>query len=91
MIITQNLTLKEKVYLVELANKVCELPVELETLNSLKPGVLQFILQNSSINIRKKKIIEKILNKIRYKGEIQDGEFLIPEERRIENKNENTL
>lgn len=79
MISLLNLTVKEQVYLLELANTVCRPPVELETLNSLKPGVLQFALIEKNLPQRKHRVIEKIINKIICKPQILEGEFAVPE------------
>lgn len=87
MFFLNTLSQKEKIFLTELVNKIIpELNVSARTLNSLKPGVIQFCFNNWHCRTLKKKVIEKIINKIIYPG-ILDGELV--EEKPPELKNEN--
>lgn len=84
MINLQNLKFKHKVYLTELVRKIFpELQIEPDTLNSIKPGVLQFCLNKINISVRKKRAIENIINKIPPRGQLIEGEILVPEENRL--------
>lgn len=90
MIFTQGLSTKEKTYLVELFrhSKISPYEISIETLNSLKPGVLQTALAlQPNLDLRKKKILNKILDKIVYSGILLDGE-LAPAKVFLENTKE---
>jgi hypothetical protein len=87
MINIQELSYKHKIYLVSLVRKISpELNVSPDTLNSLKPGVIQFCFNNWTARPLKKKIIESIINKIP-NPQVVDGEFyVIPEQLELELK-----
>jgi len=88
MLNLSNLSTKEKIYLTELFNssKISSFEVSPDTLNSLKPGVLQHALASlPNLDNRKVKILNKILDKINYYGLIKEGQFT-PAKIFIENK-----
>ncbi|MFM9826721.1 hypothetical protein [Flavobacterium sp.] len=88
MLYLQNLSIKEKIYLTELANTLVNPPISPDTLNSLKPGVLQHALTSlPNLDSRKVKILNKILDKINYYGILKEGE-LAPAKIFLENKQE---
>jgi len=75
MINLQNLSKREIVYLSVLIHKIFpELNISPDTLNSLKSGVIQFCFNSWTARPLKKKVIEKIINKI-INPQIIDGEF----------------
>lgn len=76
MLFLSNLSRREKIYLNELI-QILEIKVSADTLNSLKPGVLQIALAARAANNldrRKVRVINKILDKIVYPSLI-DAEF----------------
>lgn len=78
MLNLQNLSIKEKIYLTELFNssKISNFEISSDTLNSLKPGVLQHALTSlPNLDSRKVKILNKILDKINYYGILKEGEL----------------
>lgn len=86
MISTQNLSLKEKVVLVELcrAAEIAPLCLDSETLNSLKPGVLEAAHNIVAARLKPRKLnyLQKIIQKI-VTPKLMDGEILIPEDHRL--------
>lgn len=89
MINIQELSSKHKVFLIELVRRIApELNIGPATLNSLKPGVIQFCFNNINLHPRKKKVIEKIMNKIIHPQMI-DGELVEIKEEIKELKSQN--
>lgn len=86
MLILDQLSLKEKIYLTELVRAAQIMPTEIsaDTLSSLKRGALEYFLANVKIDPRKRKILAKIISKITGPPFILEGELTIPKERRIE-------
>lgn len=85
------LSRREKIYLAELARTFLDSRFEIgpDTLNCLKPGVLQLALQNlvGKIHARKVRVLEKILQKISY-PQILEGELIIPADNLLEEPKE---
>jgi len=68
MILINNLTTKEKIYLTEMLNasSLFKYNFEWETLSGIKPGVIEAAINywNGKIDARKLKALNKIKNKI---------------------------
>lgn len=80
MINITNLSIEEQIYMVELANKIVNPPIDLETLNSLKPGVLNFALNNINLPNDKKDFLNSIVNKVLLPVIVEGEYYIIPEQ-----------
>lgn len=66
--------------MVELANKIVNPLIDLETLNSLKPGVLNFALNNTNLSNDKKEFLNSIVNKVLLPVMVDGEYYTIPEQ-----------
>lgn len=74
MILCSNLTTKEKTYLCAMVNasKRYDREFNLDTFTALKKGVLESVVSDLKIDRRKIKVLQNIIAKVRYAGEIKE-------------------
>ena len=75
MLLLNNLSTKEQIYLTELYNTGADYKISFDMLSCLKRGVLEQCLQifeSRGPDKRKVKVVKKILEKIKYPGEIKE-------------------